>query len=90
MKLASNKFSSIQVIIDNISENPPCPHGPTLLFVRKNERFFACSAYRSRKYCNFFMLESKSKIIKKRKCLLSQLPTADRQVLFDKFTKVHI
>ncbi|XP_072156755.1 rRNA N(6)-adenosine-methyltransferase ZCCHC4 [Bemisia tabaci] len=42
------------------TENPPeCPHGPTLLFSRGVEarRFYACSAYRDRKYCDFFLWE---------------------------------
>ncbi|XP_070587037.1 rRNA N(6)-adenosine-methyltransferase ZCCHC4-like [Erythrolamprus reginae] len=39
---------------------PECPHGPTLLFARilpgkgKGRRFYACSACRERKDCNFF------------------------------------
>lgn len=39
---------------------PFCPHGPTLLFERftkaskSQERFYACSACRDRKDCNFF------------------------------------
>ncbi|KAL6118944.1 zcchc4 [Pungitius sinensis] len=42
---------------------PCCPHGPTLLFekVRKGgeqgRRFYACSACRDRKECNFFQWE---------------------------------
>ncbi len=45
--------------------NPSCPHGPTLLFqdVIKGEtrQFFACSAYRSKKFCEFHH-ERKDKI----------------------------
>nr|XP_041571614.1 rRNA N6-adenosine-methyltransferase ZCCHC4 isoform X2 [Taeniopygia guttata] len=42
---------------------PSCPHGPALLFVKTNQgeeegrRFYACSACRDRKDCNFFQWE---------------------------------
>ncbi|XP_025028902.1 zinc finger CCHC domain-containing protein 4 isoform X1 [Python bivittatus] len=42
---------------------PECPHGPTLLFTKilqgkeKGRRFYACSACRERKDCNFFQWE---------------------------------
>ncbi|KAM3831882.1 rRNA N(6)-adenosine-methyltransferase ZCCHC4 [Vipera latastei] len=42
---------------------PECPHGPTILFSRilpgteKARRFYACSACRERKDCNFFQWE---------------------------------
>ncbi|KAG5260892.1 hypothetical protein AALO_G00297700 [Alosa alosa] len=42
---------------------PSCPHGPTLLFEKVNKgeengrRFYACSACRDRKDCNFFQWE---------------------------------
>ncbi|XP_032129454.1 rRNA N6-adenosine-methyltransferase ZCCHC4 isoform X2 [Sapajus apella] len=42
---------------------PLCPHGPTLLFVKVTQgkeearRFYACSACRDRKDCNFFQWE---------------------------------
>lgn len=42
---------------------PCCPHGPTLLFEKvskrddKGRRFYACSACRDRKDCNFFQWE---------------------------------
>ncbi|XP_065218540.1 rRNA N6-adenosine-methyltransferase ZCCHC4 isoform X2 [Planococcus citri] len=43
----------------DISNNPSCPHGPSVLFCKKNSsrKFFACSAYRSRKRCPFFLWE---------------------------------
>uniref|UniRef100_A0A2K6L9R5 Zinc finger CCHC-type containing 4 n=1 Tax=Rhinopithecus bieti TaxID=61621 RepID=A0A2K6L9R5_RHIBE len=43
--------------------SPLCPHGPTLLFVKviqgkeETRRFYACSACRDRKDCNFFQWE---------------------------------
>ncbi|XP_056325494.1 rRNA N6-adenosine-methyltransferase ZCCHC4 [Danio aesculapii] len=52
----------IEVIIQNESEKtaPRCPHGPALLFEKtghgeeNGRRFYACSACRDRKDCNFF------------------------------------
>ncbi|KAJ8981370.1 hypothetical protein NQ317_000237, partial [Molorchus minor] len=52
----------VDVIIEDLSGHPCCPHGPTILFARivKGERkhFFACAAYRERKHCNFFLWEN--------------------------------
>ncbi|PIK53720.1 putative zinc finger CCHC domain-containing protein 4 isoform X2 [Apostichopus japonicus] len=44
---------------DILSISPHCEHGPTLLFEKyygkgNVKRFFACSAYRDRKYCKFY------------------------------------
>lgn len=42
-------------------ENPWCPHGPTVLFEKKAKsgsskaEFYACSAFRDRKQCSFFL-----------------------------------
>ncbi|XP_039607534.1 rRNA N6-adenosine-methyltransferase ZCCHC4 [Polypterus senegalus] len=55
----------LQVILNEEVEAkaPSCPHGPTLLFVKYNKkegahrRFYACSACRDRKDCNFFQWE---------------------------------
>lgn len=49
--------TGISVIIDNINPSPCCPHGPSVLFKRHNSNraFFACSAFRDKKDCNFFM-----------------------------------
>ncbi|NP_001107071.1 rRNA N6-adenosine-methyltransferase ZCCHC4 [Danio rerio] len=53
----------IEVIVQNESDKtaPRCPHGPALLFEKtghgeeeKGRRFYACSACRDRKDCNFF------------------------------------
>lgn len=45
--------------------HPRCPHGPTVLFYRESqtpsEGFYACSAYRNPKHCNFRMDQSKWK-----------------------------
>ncbi|XP_028141323.1 rRNA N6-adenosine-methyltransferase ZCCHC4 [Diabrotica virgifera virgifera] len=51
----------VQVIEKDIRNHPCCPHGPTILFSRKIEdetrRYFACSACRDRKQCNFLLWE---------------------------------
>ncbi|XP_061440420.1 rRNA N6-adenosine-methyltransferase ZCCHC4 isoform X2 [Rhineura floridana] len=57
--------SGVAVVRDRDSTIPAprCPHGPTLLFVKifqgkeEGRRFYACSACRERKDCNFFQWE---------------------------------
>ncbi|XP_007496710.1 rRNA N6-adenosine-methyltransferase ZCCHC4 isoform X2 [Monodelphis domestica] len=57
--------SGVEVLVSqDTSPSPPqCPHGPTLLFVKVSQgkeearRFYACSACRDRKDCNFFQWE---------------------------------
>lgn len=46
-----------RLIQENIEGRPSCPHGPTLLFeaIKQGKRFFACSASRNRKACNFHL-----------------------------------
>lgn len=55
----------IDIIIEDPSNHPRCPHGPTLLFSKeingRKTNFFACAACRNRKDCNFFILESVTK-----------------------------
>lgn len=52
-------MSGVEVITEDLSDHPKCPHGPTLLFSReingKKRNFYACSACRDRKQCPFFM-----------------------------------
>ncbi|KAJ8932230.1 hypothetical protein NQ314_014823 [Rhamnusium bicolor] len=68
---------SVEVITENLESHPHCPHGPTILFSRevkgKKRNFFACSACRDRKHCNFFLWEderNKLTKFKKRKLFL--------------------
>lgn len=46
-----------KIIFDKV-KSPDCPHGPTILFEKIVKgiprQFYACSAYRDRKYCDFF------------------------------------
>ncbi|XP_024069449.2 rRNA N6-adenosine-methyltransferase ZCCHC4 [Terrapene carolina triunguis] len=58
--------SGVAVLLGQESGRPApcCPHGPTLLFVKisqgkeEGRRFYACSACRDRKDCNFFQWEN--------------------------------
>uniref|UniRef100_A0A673B9E8 GRF-type domain-containing protein n=1 Tax=Sphaeramia orbicularis TaxID=375764 RepID=A0A673B9E8_9TELE len=61
---AKDDSFGIEVILpDGDKKAPCCPHGPTLLFEKvdkageKGRRFYACSACRDRKDCNFFQWE---------------------------------
>ncbi|XP_077400717.1 rRNA N(6)-adenosine-methyltransferase ZCCHC4 [Vanacampus margaritifer] len=51
------------ILTDDDTSTPRCPHGPTLLFEKVGKRgetgrrFYACSACRDRKDCNFFQWE---------------------------------
>uniref|UniRef100_H3CLE3 rRNA N(6)-adenosine-methyltransferase ZCCHC4 n=1 Tax=Tetraodon nigroviridis TaxID=99883 RepID=H3CLE3_TETNG len=53
----------IDVIMADVEKSPHCAHGPTLLFEKVSRggqagrRFYACSACRDRKDCNFFQWE---------------------------------
>ncbi|XP_030630024.1 rRNA N(6)-adenosine-methyltransferase ZCCHC4 [Chanos chanos] len=61
----TDEKSGFDIIIRDGKDNtaPSCPHGPTLLFEKvskgegKGRRFYACSACRDRKDCNFFQWE---------------------------------
>ncbi|XP_054457207.1 rRNA N6-adenosine-methyltransferase ZCCHC4 [Anoplopoma fimbria] len=62
---ANDESFGIEVILPEKvgTAAPCCPHGPTLLFEKvskggeKGRRFYACSACRDRKDCNFFQWE---------------------------------
>ena len=41
--------------LDKISENPYCAHGPTVVFTNEKKTFYACSACRDHKLCNFYL-----------------------------------
>ncbi|ESO02720.1 hypothetical protein HELRODRAFT_185018 [Helobdella robusta] len=56
-------YSTVKVGIGDeiLASAPKCPHGPTILFERfakrgGHKKFFACSANRNRKLCNFYQL----------------------------------
>lgn len=61
---AADESFGIEVILPEGEKTAPCcPHGPTLLFEKvvkggdTGRRFYACSACRDRKDCNFFQWE---------------------------------
>ncbi|XP_003226171.2 rRNA N6-adenosine-methyltransferase ZCCHC4 [Anolis carolinensis] len=65
--------------------SPHCPHGPTLLFAKivqgkeEGRRFYACSACRERKDCNFFQWEdekvSEARLLAREEYNQSRKPT---------------
>ncbi|GAB1607402.1 rRNA N6-adenosine-methyltransferase ZCCHC4-like [Argonauta hians] len=88
--MAAN-VNNIDVVLDSTTANPPhCPHGPTLLFVRyvsggkSSKRFYACSACRDRKDCNFYQLEdehiSEAKLKRREEFNRSQLPQFTHEI----------
>uniref|UniRef100_A0A1Y1N7L4 CTCHY-type domain-containing protein n=2 Tax=Photinus pyralis TaxID=7054 RepID=A0A1Y1N7L4_PHOPY len=52
-------MSHVEVILEDLTSHPKCPHGPTVLFSRVSDgrriNFFACSACRDRKQCSFYL-----------------------------------
>ena len=75
-------------------KSPKCPHGPMLLFEKfvygKNEerRYFACSASRNRKECNFFMWENdfnRKKTLNRNQHLDSIYPKYEDKIKMKKF-----
>ncbi|KAK1175562.1 rRNA N6-adenosine-methyltransferase ZCCHC4 [Acipenser oxyrinchus oxyrinchus] len=63
--MSEEETLGIEVILneEGLEKAPSCPHGPTLLFVKASKgveqgrRFYACSACRDRRDCNFFQWE---------------------------------
>lgn len=48
-------FGQVKIIFgEEDSSNPRCAHGPSLLMERGDARFYACSAYRNRRDCDFY------------------------------------
>lgn len=52
---------SVTVVLKDPTDNPCCPHGPTLLLSKmvkdKEKKFYICAAQRDRKFCPFRMAE---------------------------------
>jgi len=59
-------MSHIEIILEDLSNHPHCPHGPTVLFSRTSDgkrlNFFACAACRDRKDCSFYLCEDDKKV----------------------------
>jgi len=51
-----------KIIFNDKSEKPKCPHGPTVLFEKVTKgvakQFYSCSAYRDRKFCDFYHVKN--------------------------------
>jgi len=75
----NDNFGSLKLLLDSdISTHPRCKHGPTLLFSRHMggtngvvKNFYACSAYRNRKDCDFYQ-EAGDKVTQARLFRLSE------------------
>eukprot|EP00088_Acartia_fossae_P070144 TRINITY_DN9318_c0_g1_i15.p1 TRINITY_DN9318_c0_g1~~TRINITY_DN9318_c0_g1_i15.p1 ORF type:complete len:539 (+),score=42.74 TRINITY_DN9318_c0_g1_i15:34-1650(+) len=54
-------YGKTEIIFDgDISQNPRCPHGPTVLFQDevqggRKRQYYACAAYRDKKVCDFHL-----------------------------------
>ncbi|CAI9717332.1 rRNA N6-adenosine-methyltransferase ZCCHC4-like isoform X1 [Octopus vulgaris] len=82
--MAANVNNNDVILDSNAANAPHCAHGPTLLFVRyisggkSSKRFYACSACRDRKDCNFYQLEdekiSEAKLKRREEFNKSQQP----------------
>ena len=105
-KKISEEHSTLKVILEeDIRSNPKCEHGPSVLFERtlsnnkSKTQFYACSAFRDKKQCPFYLLpnskgaKSSQKLLKrvlKRPLKLIQNPTAfcsTCQILLDEESK---
>ncbi|KAK8726740.1 hypothetical protein OTU49_010036, partial [Cherax quadricarinatus] len=60
-KMANSDRLGVDVIINDLKNNPSCVHGPTVLFERflgngHSRKFYSCSTCRDRRDCGFFHL----------------------------------
>nr|XP_055032605.1 rRNA N6-adenosine-methyltransferase ZCCHC4 isoform X2 [Misgurnus anguillicaudatus]XP_055032606.1 rRNA N6-adenosine-methyltransferase ZCCHC4 isoform X2 [Misgurnus anguillicaudatus]XP_055032607.1 rRNA N6-adenosine-methyltransferase ZCCHC4 isoform X2 [Misgurnus anguillicaudatus] len=90
----------IEVIIQNEPGKtaPCCPHGPALLFEKtgngeeKGRRFYACSACRDRKDCNFFQWEdekiSEARMLAREEQIRSKMPSFTHHEYCSRFREI--
>ncbi|XP_013389825.1 zinc finger CCHC domain-containing protein 4 [Lingula anatina] len=95
--MSRGKFGVDVVLFDRKKAAPHCPHGPTLLFEKYDKegkygkQFYACSACRDRKDCNFFQWADE-KITPARqnarvKYNTSQQPQSSHKLLYHRLKK---
>ncbi|XP_054282113.1 rRNA N6-adenosine-methyltransferase ZCCHC4-like [Macrosteles quadrilineatus] len=85
----------VEVDCRNLKNNPKCPHGPTLKFVKidkdQKQEFYACSTYRDRKDCSFY-LRVGDKLTDKIKQVWDQernkLPVVNHELLEERLQEV--
>jgi Probable N6-adenine methyltransferase len=53
--MRETRNNTLKVVIEDVNNHPHCPHGPTILFDRDGDKFFACSYCRDKTECNFYM-----------------------------------
>ncbi|XP_070710678.1 rRNA N6-adenosine-methyltransferase ZCCHC4 [Pempheris klunzingeri] len=98
MTEANEDSLGIDVILtDDGKTAPRCPHGPTLLFEKvcrgsaTGRRFYACSACRDRKDCNFFQWEdekvSEARLLAREAVNQSKRPQFTQKEYCDRFRK---
>ena len=51
--MTSNDYDVLN--LEDLTLNPYCRHGPAVLFSNKIKKFYACSACREHKLCNFYV-----------------------------------
>lgn len=86
----------VKVDVSNLESNPQCTHGPTLKFTRlvcdKRVTFYACSAYRDRKDCPFYLLEdekfTETKTLRWEAAKNDMIEKYDRDFLFNNFNNI--
>lgn len=91
-------MSVVNVDCENLENNPKCAHGPTLKFSRvvkrKAKNFFACSAYRDRKECPFFLLEgdrmTESKKVSLEEWKQKTFPTIDHEIIIKRLQQFKV
>lgn len=85
---------------DKLRDAPHCPHGPTLLFERfvgkeadtpEKQEYYACSACRDRKDCDFFQLVgekvSEARKLARAEDIRSKRPWTNHGEVYQRFTK---
>lgn len=92
-----NSFGIEVILLEGAQTAPLCSHGPTLLFEKvckgreKGRRFYACSACRDRKDCNFFQWEdekvSEARLLAREAENQSKRPPFTHQEYWNRFQK---
>ncbi|KOB67332.1 Zinc finger CCHC domain-containing protein 4, partial [Operophtera brumata] len=77
----TQKSSSVEVIVEDVTSHPICMHGPTLLFSSEKGRYFACASCRDKKECTVLIDEedwSKEGVKKRNEKYYNLMPKIDK------------